>query len=741
VEAARVESPFVGLVPYTEQDARFFFGREREQRVIIANLFASRLTILYGASGVGKSSVLRAGVVTGIEERAAQARASGEPPGAAVVYFNHWQGDILSRLSDAVRAAVAAVHPTLPSGNGPGPSDLSGFLGAAAERLERDLLIILDQFEEYFLYHPQDPGEESFAHQFAQAANASMLPASFLISLRDDALSRLDRFKLLIPNLFSNYLRLDPLSAELARRAITEPLAAYNRLPSARRVEGAPMEIEAELVDAVIAQVPAGRAILSDAGQGAAPSARQAGIEAPYLQLVMQRLWKEEVEKKSGRLRWKTLEDLKGAEAIVKSHLDEALSGMSNEEREICARMFQFLVTESGTKIAHTAPDLAFYAGVSASALQPLLEQLAGKVRILAPVAPPRDRPDLMRYEIYHDSLGRAVLDWRRRYVAKQEESERRAEDERKQREVETAQALAEAQRAAAQQAEALAEQRRRAALRLRWMLGALAVLFAAAVYLVILSWNQRKQLAEQTSKYAALLSSPVTRGPEIAGTAGKYVLIRAGTFLMGCSLGDTECDSDEKRTHKVTLSRDFYMGTTEVTVRAYRRFAQETKRGTPQTPSFSQTDDHPVVNVSWDEASAYCTWDGGGRLPTEAQWEYAARAGSSQARYGDLDAIAWYDKNSGGSTHPVGQKIPNAFGLHDMLGNVWEWCSDWFDEKYYDKSQLQDPQGPPTGVYRSARGGSWYFDARNARASSRGWGRPVVRNYVVGFRCVREVP
>jgi formylglycine-generating enzyme required for sulfatase activity len=71
----------------------------------------------------------------------------------------------------------------------------------------------------------------------------------------------------------------------------------------------------------------------------------------------------------------------------------------------------------------------------------------------------------------------------------------------------------------------------------------------------------------------------------------------------------------------------------------------------------------------------------------------------------------------------------------------VWEWCSDWFDEKYYDKSQLQDPQGPPTGVYRSARGGSWYFDARNARASSRGWGRPVVRNYVVGFRCVREVP
>lgn len=116
-----------------------------------------------------------------------------------------------------------------------------------------------------------------------------------------------------------------------------------------------------DLLDAVIAQVPAGRAILSDGGQGAAPSARPQGVEAPYLQLVMQPLWREEQEKRSARMRLATLTELKGAEAIVRGHLDAALAGIGEEDREVCARMFQFLVTASGAKIAHTAPDLASF--------------------------------------------------------------------------------------------------------------------------------------------------------------------------------------------------------------------------------------------------------------------------------------------------------------------------------------------------------------------------------------------
>lgn len=208
----------------------------------------------------------------------------------------------------------------------------------------------------------------------------------------------------------------------------------------------------------------------------------------------------------------------------------------------------------------------------------------------------------------------------------------------------------------------------------------------------------------------------------------------------MGCSLGDTERFDWEIPTHKVTLTRDFYMGETDVTVGAYRRFAQAKRRAMPDAPGFPQTDDHPVVNVRWQDAADYCEWDGGGRLPTEAQWEYVARAGTSQASYGNLDEIAWFDKNSGGGTHPVKQKQPNGFGLYDILGNVWQWNADWYDEKYYEKSPARDPPGAALSEYRSVRGGSWDVNSRVVRVSNRYWYLPGVRGSYLGFRCVREV-
>jgi len=141
-----------------------------------------------------------------------------------------------------------------------------------------------------------------------------------------------------------------------------------------------------------------------------------------------------------------------------------------------------------------------------------------------------------------------------------------------------------------------------------------------------------------------------------------------------------------------------------------------------------------PIVDVSWDDAHAYCGWMGG-RLPTEAEWEYAARAGSTEARYGPIDEIAWYSDNSGGQTHDVRQKRANDLGLYDMLGNVWQWVNDWYDEKYYQSSSSQDPPGPTSGQLRVLRGGSWLDDPRTVRVSGRNGLNPAVRYLDLGFR------
>jgi formylglycine-generating enzyme required for sulfatase activity len=202
----------------------------------------------------------------------------------------------------------------------------------------------------------------------------------------------------------------------------------------------------------------------------------------------------------------------------------------------------------------------------------------------------------------------------------------------------------------------------------------------------------------------------------------------------MGCSPGDDECEPRENPVHKVRITRGFWLGQTEVTQAGF----EKVMRG---NPSVFKGRAYPVEAVTWNQAHNYCDAVDG-RLPTEAEWEYAARAGSTGSRYGDLDAIAWHKGNSGDQTHSVKQKQPNSWGLYDMLGNVWEWVADWLEEKYYQSLSLPaiDPKGPPSGTYRVFRGGSFCGSPRGVRASYRYRGTPESRNVCIGFRCARDV-
>jgi len=312
--------------------------------------------------------------------------------------------------------------------------------------------------------------------------------------------------------------------------------------------------------------------------------------------------------------------------------------------------------------------------------------------------------------------------------------------------------------------------------------------------------------------------AAPVTTIPQaIENMLGmKFVLIPSGEFMMGSDESPEALTRDypqydrkrflelvdEAPVHKVRITRPFYLGQHEVTVGQFRRFVEasgyrpeseadgtggygysrdydpgKSEQGDAfegrnpkyswRNPGFYQGGDHPVVNVTWNDAMALSKWlsEKEGvtyRLPTEAEWEYAARAGTQTRYYSgndvqsllkvanlfDADARKnwpqWESYALEGHdgfefTSPVGHFAPNAFGLYDMLGNAWEWCADWYDEHYYAGSPLNDPSGPKTGVVRVRRGGSWHTWPFYVRSSYRNWNSSRTRYTLVGIRLLRE--
>jgi formylglycine-generating enzyme required for sulfatase activity len=219
--------------------------------------------------------------------------------------------------------------------------------------------------------------------------------------------------------------------------------------------------------------------------------------------------------------------------------------------------------------------------------------------------------------------------------------------------------------------------------------------------------------------------------------TGMEFILVKGGCFEMGDAFGDG--NADERPGHEVCL-KDFYLGKYEVTQGQWKRVMG----GNPS--HFQVSDDNPVDTVSWNDAQEFIRrlsqMSGKSyRLPTEAEWEYAARSGGKREKWAgtssefELRDYAWFSGNSGSKTHPVGQKKPNGPGFYDMSGNVWEWCGDWGDKDYYRNSPKNDPPGPSGGQYKMLRGGSWEHYWVGVRTAVRLKLDASARGITLGFR------
>jgi WD40 repeat protein len=366
------ESPYKGLASFgdNELDSLLFFGRNRERETIVANVLASKLTVLYGASGVGKSSLLRAGVA-----QALRAQEAG-----AVIVHDVWAGGAVEALVESVRAEAPGAGPT---------TGLPDTVAAAAS-VHGEVHLLLDQFEECFRY----PDSDEVIRQLSELLRRPGTRVTVLIALRDDALAELDVFTSRIPETFANLLRLDALDRRAAREAIVAPLERFNELT------GSTYDAEQALVDALLDQVAVGDR-----------------VETPFLQLVLERLWQAERESESTTLRAQTLSEFGGAERIVHDHVDGTLAAAAPADQDVAARVLRQLVTPSGQKLSHQEGDLVTLADVTPPALRRVVAELERR-RIL------RGVPSVggaARVELYHDVLAEPVLGWLQRFELERE--------------------------------------------------------------------------------------------------------------------------------------------------------------------------------------------------------------------------------------------------------------------------------------------------------------------------------
>ena len=393
------DSPFQGLVPFSEADEPYFHGRDDEIRLLSAHFVTSRHTVLFGPSGAGKSSLLRAGVMPRVDREESR----------APFIFDDWRsGDPSRAIIDALGAWISARSGELISNSAEQPLD--DYLAACSFVLGRPITIVLDQFEEYFVNVRQAEHATAFEESIARLVNSDVLPVNTVFSLRDDSLWRLERFDRRIPNLLGNTLRVRHLDEEGVRQAIEKPLEVFN----SQHTEAEHVIAGEGFVEAVVRELSKDCASRSgDWTVSRPPEVLEAYGTAPALQLILDRVWRHTQKEGLRELRSKSVDDLDGKCKIVNSYVEEQIkkAKVGRIDKGSAAKILDYLASDFRFKQASDAETLQRITNVNELTVEHILGKLADEnVRILKRV--PGTTPDRARFEVYHDVLIPGVAHW-----------------------------------------------------------------------------------------------------------------------------------------------------------------------------------------------------------------------------------------------------------------------------------------------------------------------------------------
>ena len=755
------QHPYKGLAPYDQHDRDNFFGREHEKDVLLGKILSHRLTLLYAATGVGKSSLLGAAVIPELEDLYQE--------NLDVAYHRTWIDDPTQAVQTTVKQALCRrkklVEAELPQFDN---TSLTSFFDLCMDYCSDPLILILDQFEEFFRYHSNTPFFSPFIEQLSEVIADETRPLHVVISMREDFLAELSVFRGHIPALYNNCYRLQKLTHQQAHDAIVMPLKGNEQ--GFRYEENLPEMLLQDLSEREREQ--------SEIRYPDLPQRTFVTIEGPYLQIVCMALWNHDQNNPDRTIRIATYKALGGADTIVKRYFEQIMATCTPAQRRLASRAFAFLATEWGTKMAYPERVLAQILRVKLTTLHPVLEKLKA-ARILRD----EERPEGTWYELYHDVFTTIIGEWSNAFRARR----------RKRLRLGLAAlilAFACSLGFATYQGYQMAEQKARIAhlnpgtLHVRNPLGATLTLTCIRHY------DPDRECLEGTisltGKSIALpgpadyvltahkadgtVSYPVyidglthemtldiepTPEPSVPG----MVYIPSGVFRMGDKdRHDVAGLANERPHHDVEIT-GFFMDIHEVTNDEYRQCVEANACTKPhyedgacyhplpdgEIPDVFRQNSHPVVCIDWQQAMTYCRYVGK-RLPTEAEWEKAAGGpeGYMWAFGNTFDASHANTSESGhNATTPVGRYAPNGYGLYDMSGNAMEWVEDVYDGTFYHTSAAvqKNPVNRHEGDGRRVqRGGSWWHGIEGVRTSRRHLERPTGASSLTGFRCARSL-